>query len=167
MSDRVTINCGGRHFETSTTTLQASGSHYFAALFGTTGTTMRGGSRKKRRRRDADVDGKEEEGEAGEEGEGDEAFHFLDRDPDLFGSLATFAAATLPPPPPPPLPPPRYTTTTTTAAAAAAAATVSRVPPVHTQCSSSCRRSCEHGSSLLDDILGEAEFLGIETLPQV
>ena len=35
MGDRVTINCGGRHFETSTTTLQASGSHYFAALFGT------------------------------------------------------------------------------------------------------------------------------------
>ena len=42
MTDRITINAGGRVFETTTTTLKASGSHYFAALFGTTGATLTG-----------------------------------------------------------------------------------------------------------------------------
>ena len=40
--DRITLNVGGRLFETTITTLQSSGSHFFAALLGDTGAALAG-----------------------------------------------------------------------------------------------------------------------------
>ena len=45
MADRITINAGGRRFETSTTTLRGSGAGYFEALLGETGQKLRGRKR--------------------------------------------------------------------------------------------------------------------------
>ena len=45
MADRITINAGGRRFETSTTTLMGSGAGYFEALLGETGQKLRGRKR--------------------------------------------------------------------------------------------------------------------------
>ena len=74
---RVVINAGGKLFETSTTTLLASGSGYFEGLLGSTGETMRG---KKRAR-------------VGADGDDDAASRrelFVDRDPEVFGDLLKY-----------------------------------------------------------------------------
>ena len=74
---RVVINAGGKLFETSTTTLLASGSGYFEGLLGSTGETMRG---KKRAR-------------VGADGDDDAASRrelFVDRDPDIFGDVLKY-----------------------------------------------------------------------------
>jgi len=41
-SDRITLNAGGRLYETTTTTLRASGSTYFEALLADKGDTIAG-----------------------------------------------------------------------------------------------------------------------------
>ena len=77
---RVVINAGGKLFETSTTTLLASGSGYFEGLLGSTGETMRG---KKRAR-------------VGANGDDDAASRrelFVDRDPDIFGDVLKYMRA--------------------------------------------------------------------------
>ena len=77
---RVVINAGGKLFETSTTTLLASGSGYFEGLLGSTGETMRG---KKRAR-------------VGADGDDDAASRrelFVDRDPDIFGDVLKYMRA--------------------------------------------------------------------------
>eukprot|EP01052_Picozoa_sp_SAG31_P054241 SAG31_NODE_14328_length_813_cov_1.411765_1_plen_53_part_10 len=49
MNDRVTVNVGGRHFETTSTTLLACESSYFTALLGETGRTLSGRGQKRAR----------------------------------------------------------------------------------------------------------------------
>ena len=123
MSDRVTINAGGTLFETTITTLQASGSHYFQALVGPTGETMNGSGRKKKRKRTSSMAEEDEEGVG--EGEGEKRYVFLDRDPVLFGSCLQFMRS-------------------------------ARLPS-----------NIRSDQGLLDDLMGEAEFLGLESLSQV
>ena len=74
---RVIINAGGKLFETSTTTLLASGSGYFEGLLGSTGETMRG---KKRARISAD----------GDDDAASRRELFVDRDPEVFGDLLKY-----------------------------------------------------------------------------
>lgn len=75
MSDRVTVNVGGRRFETTSTTLLSCESSYFAALLGDTGRKLSG---RKRAR--------------GDESESEAAPRelFLDRDPSLFEVVLQF-----------------------------------------------------------------------------
>ena len=75
MSDRVTVNVGGRRFETTSTTLLSCESSYFAALLGDTGRKLSG---RKRAR--------------GDESESEAAPRelFLDRDPSLFDVVLQF-----------------------------------------------------------------------------
>ena len=77
---RVIINAGGKLFETSTTTLLASGSGYFEGLLGSTGETMRG---KKRARISAD----------GDDDAASRRELFVDRDPDIFGDVLKYMRA--------------------------------------------------------------------------
>ena len=77
-STRIIINAGGRIFETSKTTLLASGSGYFEGLLGSTGETMKG---KKRARVSADA------------GDDAPAELFLDRDPDVFADVLKYMRA--------------------------------------------------------------------------
>ena len=77
-STRIIINAGGRIFETSKTTLLASGSGYFEGLLGSTGETMKG---KKRARVSADG------------GDDAPAELFLDRDPDVFADVLKYMRA--------------------------------------------------------------------------
>jgi hypothetical protein len=70
-TDRIQVNAGGRLFETTTTTLMSSGSKFFQALLGLTGTTLAGrGGEVQRTPYDAPL--------------------FLDRDPDLFADVLYF-----------------------------------------------------------------------------
>lgn len=73
MSDRVTVNVGGRRFETTSTTLLSCESSYFAALLGDTGRKLSG---RKRAR--------------GDEAEAVPRELFLDRDPSLFEVVLQF-----------------------------------------------------------------------------
>ena len=77
-STRIIINAGGRIFETSKTTLLASGSGYFEGLLGSTGETMKC---KKRARVSADA------------GDDAPAELFLDRDPDVFADVLKYMRA--------------------------------------------------------------------------
>ena len=81
MSDRITINAGGRRFETSTTTLMGSGAGYFEALLGETGQKLRG----RKRARAPEVTGSADDDAPGE--------IFVDRSPDLFEDVLQFARA--------------------------------------------------------------------------
>ena len=81
MSDRITINAGGRRFETSTTTLVGCGAGYFEALLGETGQKLRG----RKRARAPEVTGSADDDAPGEV--------FVDRSPDLFEDVLQFARA--------------------------------------------------------------------------
>ena len=81
MADRITINAGGRRFETSTTTLMGSGAGYFEALLGETGQKLRG----RKRARAPEVTGSADDDAPGE--------IFVDRSPDLFEDILQFARA--------------------------------------------------------------------------
>ena len=81
MSDRITINAGGRRFETSTTTLVGCGAGYFEALLGETGQKLRG----RKRARAPEVTGSADDDAPGE--------IFVDRSPDLFEDILQFARA--------------------------------------------------------------------------
>ena len=81
MADRITINAGGRRFETSTTTLMGSGAGYFEALLGETGQKLRG----RKRARAPEVTGSADDDAPGEV--------FVDRSPDLFEDVLQFARA--------------------------------------------------------------------------
>ena len=81
MADRLTVNAGGRRFETSTTTLMGSGAGYFEALLGETGQKLRG----RKRARAPEVTGSADDDAPGEV--------FVDRSPDLFEDVLQFARA--------------------------------------------------------------------------
>ena len=81
MADRLTVNAGGRRFETSTTTLMGSGAGYFEALLGETGQKLRG----RKRARAPEVTGSADDDAPGE--------IFVDRSPDLFEDILQFARA--------------------------------------------------------------------------
>ena len=81
MADRLTVNAGGRRFETSTTTLMGSGAGYFEALLGETGQKLRG----RKRARAPEVTGLADDDAPGE--------IFVDRSPDLFEDILQFARA--------------------------------------------------------------------------
>ena len=91
--DRVTLNAGGRIFETTALTLKTSGAGYFEALLGETGAKLPG---RKRARVSAD----------GDDAPGGHRELFIDRDPDRFADVLSFmrtsrlpAAAARPPAP--------------------------------------------------------------------
>jgi hypothetical protein len=71
-TDHIEVNVGGRVFETTTMTLKSSGSKFFQALLGLTGTTLAGGES------NSNIDSN---------GTGPV---FLDRDPDLFADVLYF-----------------------------------------------------------------------------
>ena len=74
---RVTLNCGGRVFETTALTLKTSGAGYFEALLGETGARLPGSKKRARVSEDGD----------------DAAGHrelFIDRDPDRFADVLSF-----------------------------------------------------------------------------
>ena len=79
MADRITINAGGRRFETSTTTLRGSGAGYFEALLGETGQKLRG----RKRARAPEVTGAADDDDA----PGAPREMFIDRDPDVFADV--------------------------------------------------------------------------------
>ena len=81
MADRLTVNAGGRRFETSTTTLVGCGAGYFEALLGETGQKLRG----RKRARAPEVTGSADDDAPGE--------IFVDRSPDLFEDILQFARA--------------------------------------------------------------------------
>ena len=83
MSDRITINAGGRRFETSTTTLVGCGAGYFEALLGETGQKLRG----RKRARAPEVTGAADDDDAPAGGPRE---IFLDRDPDVFADVLRF-----------------------------------------------------------------------------
>ena len=85
MADRLTVNAGGRRFETSTTTLISCGAGYFDALLGETGQKLR--SRK--RARAPEVTGAVDDDDA----PGAPREIFVDRSPDLFEDVLQFARA--------------------------------------------------------------------------
>ena len=84
MADRLTVNAGGRRFETSTTTLMGSGAGYFEALLGETGQKLRG----RKRARAPEVTGAVDDDDAGAPLD-----IFVDRSPDLFEDVLQFARA--------------------------------------------------------------------------
>ena len=86
MSDRITINAGGRRFETSTTTLVGCGAGYFEALLGETGQKLRG----RKRARAPEVTGAADDDDAPAGGPRE---IFLDRDPDVFADVLRFMRA--------------------------------------------------------------------------
>ena len=74
---RVTLNAGGRVFETTALTLKTSGAGYFEALLGETGARLPGSKKRARVSEDGD----------------DAAGHrelFIDRDPDRFADVLSF-----------------------------------------------------------------------------
>ena len=74
---RVTINAGGRVFETTALTLKTSGAGYFEALLGETGARLPGSKKRARVSEDGD----------------DALGHrelFIDRDPDRFADVLSF-----------------------------------------------------------------------------
>ena len=75
--DRVTLNAGGRIFETTALTLKTSGAGYFEALLGETGAKLPG---RKRARVSAD----------GDDAPGGHRELFIDRDPDRFADVLSF-----------------------------------------------------------------------------
>ena len=83
MADRITINAGGRRFETSTTTLMGSGAGYFEALLGETGQKLRG----RKRARAPEVTGDDDDAP------GAPREMFIDRDPDVFADVLRFMRA--------------------------------------------------------------------------
>ena len=85
MADRITINAGGRRFETSTTTLIGSGAGYFEALLGETGRKLRG----RKRARAPEVTGAVDDDDA----PGTPREMFIDRDPDVFADVLRYMRA--------------------------------------------------------------------------
>jgi hypothetical protein len=85
MADRLTVNAGGRRFETSTTTLISCGAGYFDALLGETGQKLRG----RKRARAPEVTGAVDDDDA----PGAPREIFVDRSPDLFEDVLQFARA--------------------------------------------------------------------------
>ena len=85
MADRITINAGGRRFETSTTTLMGSGAGYFEALLGETGQKLRG----RKRARAPEVTGAVDDDNA----PGTPREMFIDRDPDVFADVLRYMRA--------------------------------------------------------------------------
>ena len=85
MSDRITINAGGRRFETSTTTLVGCGAGYFEALLGETGRKLPG----RKRARAPEVTGAADDDDA----PGAPREMFIDRDPDVFADVLRFMRA--------------------------------------------------------------------------
>ena len=85
MADRLTVNAGGRRFETSTTTLIGCGAGYFEALLGETGQKLRG----RKRARAPEVTGAVDDDDA----PGAPREIFVDRSPDLFEDVLQFARA--------------------------------------------------------------------------
>ena len=75
---RVTLNAGGRVFETTALTLKTSGAGYFEALLGETGARLPGS--KKRARVSED----------GDDAPGGHRELFIDRDPDRFADVLSF-----------------------------------------------------------------------------
>ena len=75
---RVTLNAGGRVFETTALTLKTSGAGYFEALLGETGARLPGS--KKRARVSED----------GDDAPGGHRGYFIDRDPDRFADVLSF-----------------------------------------------------------------------------
>ena len=74
---RVTLNAGGRVFETTALTLKTSGAGYFEALLGETGARLPGSKKRARVSEDgADAPGHRE--------------IFIDRDPDVFADVLRF-----------------------------------------------------------------------------
>ena len=74
--DRVTLNAGGRIFETTALTLKTSGAGYFEALLGETGSKLPGTKRARVSEDGADAPGHRE--------------IFIDRDPDVFADVLRF-----------------------------------------------------------------------------
>ena len=86
MADRLTVNAGGRRFETSTTTLMGSGAGYFEALLGETGQKLRG----RKRARAPEVTGSVDDDD---DAPGAPREMFIDRDPDVFADVLRFMRA--------------------------------------------------------------------------
>ena len=85
MADRITINAGGRRFETSTTTLIGCGAGYFEALLGETGQKLRG----RKRARAPEVTGAVDDDDT----PGAPREMFIDRDPDVFADVLRYMRA--------------------------------------------------------------------------
>ena len=73
---RVTLNAGGRVFETTALTLKTSGAGYFEALLGVTGAKLPGQKRARVSEDGDDAPGHRE--------------LFIDRDPDRFADVLSF-----------------------------------------------------------------------------
>ena len=74
--DRVTLNAGGRIFETTALTLKTSGAGYFEALLGETGSKLPGRKRARVSEDGDDAPGRRE--------------IFIDRDPDVFADVLRY-----------------------------------------------------------------------------